>query len=134
MADLLEKVHERLDFHLGDSNMRRDRFLKGDMANGGGFVSIDVLLTFNRLKVLTTDTEVVAKAAEQSNVVELSEDRTSLKRKAPEPRSDSVPLTVFAETFPADTRWEQVRDASSTCGKVDYVRLRSPACEPHPCG
>jgi hypothetical protein len=52
---LKEKVKKQLEFYFSDANFRRDKFLR-EKANSDpdGYVPITVLLTFNRLKALTT--------------------------------------------------------------------------------
>jgi hypothetical protein len=123
------KILERIDFFFGDSNFRRDKFLRNEAANNPqGFVSIEVLLRFNTLRALTDSAEDVAAAAEKSDVVVVSDDRKSIRRKSAKVPSlvDSNVLSVFAKGIPAHVRWQQVREVfegAAGC-KVSYVKMR----------
>ena len=79
-ADVLSSVKDLVEFYFSDSNFRRDKFLQ-KAAEETGFVDIKTLLTFNKLKALTTDPAVVAEALATSETLELSEAKDSIKRK-----------------------------------------------------
>jgi len=128
-AALLAKVQERVDFFFGDVNFGRDRFLRNrTMAIPDRYIPISVILTFNTLKKLTVDTAVVVAAAKNSNIVEVNEAGVGLRRKVPfdaSTKDDEVKRRIYAAGFPGlNIRWEKVRDAFKSCGKVTYVRLR----------
>ena len=38
------------DFYFSDSNLRRDRFMKQTLDNDGGYLDLNLVLTFNRIK------------------------------------------------------------------------------------
>ena len=62
-AKLKKRLVRQIEFYFGDSNFRTDRFLSGKAKeNPEGYVSIELLLTFQRMKQLTTDVAVVAAA------------------------------------------------------------------------
>lgn len=118
MTDL-EKVKSMVEFYFSDAAYRRDRFLRAKAAenkDGCAFcvptarcgrsrltaprhaavVNIDVLLSFNKLKALTTSAEDVVKAVEDSSSVTLSEDRKAIRRTEPLPaQDDSKERTVY---------------------------------------
>ena len=125
-SDLLGKIRERVDFFFGDTNFRRDKFLREKAETGiERFVSISVLMTFNTLKALTSDASIVAKAVKDSNVVEVNEAGDSIRRKNPKlPAGSLNDLRVFAGEFPPDTHWKEVRQAFQKFGKVTFVQLR----------
>ena len=61
MSSDLDAIRKQVEFYFSDSNYRKDTFLKAAAeSDPDGFVAISVLLTFNRLKSLTTDVAVVA--------------------------------------------------------------------------
>ena len=75
-------VKEQLEFYFGDANFRRDKFLnRTTKESSDGFVPIATLLTFNKLKELTTDAAVVVDAVKDSEVVVVSESGLGIKRK-----------------------------------------------------
>jgi hypothetical protein len=81
MSDNTSAIKKQIEFYFSDSNYRKDTFLKAAAeSDPDGFVAISVLLTFNRLKALSTDISLVADAVRDSAVVVVSEDGTKLKR------------------------------------------------------
>lgn len=66
--DLDAKIVKQVEFYFSDSNIVKDKFLmEATKKNPEGFVPIETLLTFNRLKTLTTDKQVVANALKKSD-------------------------------------------------------------------
>ncbi|KAL1445137.1 hypothetical protein MTO96_029329 [Rhipicephalus appendiculatus] len=51
--DLQEKIIKQVNYYFGDVNLSRDMFLREKIDMGYGWVEIDVLLTFNKLRSLT---------------------------------------------------------------------------------
>jgi len=93
--------------------------------NPDGYIPISVLTTFNRLKQLTTDVAIIAEAVKNSDIVELSEDSTMLKRKWPLPEEDtSLPRSIYSKGWPEGTTIEKAAEFYAPHGKVLSVRLR----------
>jgi len=129
MADtdaLDTKILKQVDYYFGDSNYPKDKFLRNKAKeNPGGYIPLSVLTTFNRLKSLTTDPASIAKAIKSSTIVELNEDSTMLKRKAPLPEDDTSLLrTIYSKGWPVGATIEQVSSLFSAYGTVLSVRLR----------
>lgn len=55
-----------LQYYFGDANLARDKFLQEERNKDNGWVSLSVLLTFNRLKTLTEDSAVIMTALRKS--------------------------------------------------------------------
>jgi len=91
-------------------------------------VPISVLLTFNRLKALTTDVSVIVDAMKHSEVVDISDDGLKLKRNAELPLTDDSMLkTLYVKGFPTDdpeVTIESVTAQFNAYGKVNLVHLR----------
>lgn len=124
-------IQKQIEFYFSDSNFRNDKFLKEKAAEDGeGFVSIDVLLTFNKLKALTTDVAEIAKSVADSKTVVVSEDGLRLRRANALPEeNDSKEKTLYVKGFPegdegADVTIESVTEQFSTYGNILMVRLR----------
>lgn len=122
-------IRKQVEFYFGDSNYRRDSFLRAAAENDAdGFVPIKTLLTFNKLKKLTEDASAVATAVESSEEVELSEDKLSIRRKTPLPEEDlSKQRTVYVKGFdPEDdtATIDNIQEFFSRYGRVLYVRQR----------
>lgn len=131
MADTYDKdaIKRQVEFYFSDSNFRKDAFLKAQaQANPEGYVEIKVLLTFNKLKALTTDVAAVAESLKDSDVVDVSADGLSFKRSAELPANDdSGARTVYVKGYPVDDETvtiDSVKEQFSAYGKVLLVRLR----------
>eukprot|EP00938_MAST-03A_sp_MAST-3A-sp1_P003030 g3030.t1 len=125
--DISAKVKERVEFFFSDSNFMRDKFLKQKAReNKERYVDISILLKFNTLKALTTDEKVVAEAVKDSEVVEVNDSGSAIRRKSAEmPDERNInKRRVFVDGLPQDTKWTEVRDVFQTFGKVGYVQLR----------
>jgi La-related protein 7 len=112
---------------------------------------LDTFTKFNKLRKLTTDLSVVAKALKRSNMLELSADGASVRRKVPfqEPKDAdartvyvvrivlwlflikfSVKIELFCwpvdcsqESLPPDVTIEWMQQTFGVCGRVVYVSL-----------
>jgi hypothetical protein len=115
-----DKLRKQLEFYFSDSNFRRDKFMQEEAGKQAeGFIGIEVLLTFNRLKALLEgvddQTAGVVSALSGSEAIVVSEDGKSLRRKTPLPEVDnSAQRTVFAATFPKDAKLEEIQDCFQT--------------------
>lgn len=126
---LKKNIKRQIEFYFSDSNFRKDKFLKSQAElDPNGFVPISVLLTFNRLKALTTDVPLIVDAMKQSEVVDISDDGLKLKRNAELPANDNSMLkTLYVKGYPTDdpdVTIESVTAQFSTYGKVNLVHLR----------
>jgi hypothetical protein len=128
-AKLLADIKKQVEFYFSDSAYRRDNFLRTAISGSAdGFCPIKTLLTFNKLKNLTTDAAVVAEAVKDSQSVSLNDDKTGIKRAEPLPDvDDSANRTLYAKGFPtddADVTLESVTNLFAPFGKLNYVKLR----------
>lgn len=124
-----EAIKKQVEFYFSDSNYRKDTFLKAAAeSDPDGFVAISVLLTFNRLKSLTTDVAKIADAVEDSDEVVLSADKKKIKRSRPLPEHDeSAGRSLYVKGFPTDdaeVTIDSIGNMFSTYGKVLYVKMR----------
>lgn len=124
-----EAIKKQVEFYFSDSNFRKDVFLKNAaQADPCGYVPIETLLTFNRLKALTTDPAVVADCLKHSDAVDVSEDGLKIKRSSELPENDnSAANTLYVKGYPtddADVTIDSVSKQFSEFGKVCLVHLR----------
>lgn len=134
-----------MDFYFGAANWRRDKFLQGEAAKDPeGYVPLTVLLTFNKLKKLTTDSAIVVKALEQaphSTLLTLNADKTAVKRTVASipatgaeggdaASDDSDKRTLFVDGIPkvptdgaAEVTVDDIVSIFKALGPVDFVRL-----------
>ena len=76
---------------------------------------MDVLLTFNRLKNLTTDKDVISKAVKssESGLIEVSVDNSKIRRHPDKPLPEAfkqqfIDKTVYVKGFPKDTTLDEL--------------------------
>jgi hypothetical protein len=117
--------------------LRKDKFLKEKIAEKEGWVDIETLLTFNRLKALAGDSiSVVAEALKKNvigredSVLELNEEGTSVRRTVPveelteEQRKELDTRTIHFKGIPSDATLDEIRVFCSQYGKVETVEMR----------
>lgn len=124
-----ELIKKQVEFYFSDSNFRKDTFLRAAAeTDPEGFVPIAVLLTFNRLKSLSSDANVIAAALKDSDAVVVSEDNLKIRRAQPLPETDcSKECTLYVKGFPvddSDVTIESITKQFSKYGHVNMVRLR----------
>jgi len=85
MASMEDQIRKQVEFYFSDSNYPKDKFLRAQAAqNEEGYIPLDVLSTFQRLKKLTTEKTVIAEALKKSpenQSYELNPEGTMVKRK-----------------------------------------------------
>lgn len=82
--DLINKIKSQVEFYLSDENLAEDAFLlKHIRRNKMGFVSIKLLSSFKRVKFLTKDWRVTLHALRFSDLLEVNEEGTKVRRKIP---------------------------------------------------
>jgi len=130
------KIMTQLEYYFGSFNIKKDKFLAEQIANNtDGWVTLDTMLKFNRLSRLSEDKQVIASAVRKfnSDVVEVNEDGTSIRRVPANPAPDSLDAlkkesafrTVYVKGFPTETTtMNDVLDFIETYGKTDNVILR----------
>ncbi|XP_050083450.1 la protein homolog [Anopheles aquasalis] len=102
-------IIRQLEYYFGDANLLRDKFLKEKIKEDDGWVTLDVLLSFKRLKALSEDKKVIVDAIEKSSegLIEVSEDREKLRRHPERPlpeldeetRKEIYTRTVYVKGF-----------------------------------
>lgn len=111
-VDLNTKILKQVEFYFGDANLPRDKFLRGLVEkDAGGWVPLDVVASFTRMKALTEDLHVIKAAlAQASQVVELNEDKTCVRRPTPIPESkDVIPRSLYVKGFPTLVTLDQLQ-------------------------
>uniref|UniRef100_A0A8B9D5A0 La-related protein 7 n=1 Tax=Anser cygnoides TaxID=8845 RepID=A0A8B9D5A0_ANSCY len=71
VKQVLADIAKQVDFWFGDVNLHKDRFLREQIEKSrDGYVDISLLVSFNKMKKLTTDGKLIARAVKSSSVVE----------------------------------------------------------------
>ncbi|KOC63739.1 La protein like protein [Habropoda laboriosa] len=92
-SELLEKIKNQVEFYFGDVNMQRDKFLIEQTKLDNGWVPMSVMLNFKMLTSISKDIDVILKAIESSEFMEISEDKKKIRR------SPNHPLPVYNEEY-----------------------------------
>jgi len=68
----MEKIKEQIEFYFSDSNYSRDCFLQEIASKNNGYVPIETILSFQRMKALSATPEQVLAAVKNSPLVEVN--------------------------------------------------------------
>lgn len=125
----LSPIRRQLEYYFSDSNLPRDKFLRAKTEeNEDGFVDIDTLLTFTRLKSLSATATSVAAAVSDSSLLALSPDSTRIRRTTPLPsQSHFKTRAVFAKGWVPGSEPPSIDELTALfnpSGKVLSVRVR----------
>ncbi|XP_072033516.1 lupus La protein homolog [Amphiura filiformis] len=133
-SDLEKKIIRQIEYYFGDANLSRDRFLQGQVKEDDGWVPLETMIRFNRLKVLATDYEVItgALAKSQSGLMEVSEDKQKIRRSVEKPipndttevRLEVKKRTIYCKGFNPDDSLDTVQTFLDTYGKVEHIQMR----------
>eukprot|EP01113_Clastostelium_recurvatum_P046828 TRINITY_DN8264_c1_g1_i1.p1 TRINITY_DN8264_c1_g1~~TRINITY_DN8264_c1_g1_i1.p1 ORF type:complete len:445 (-),score=116.63 TRINITY_DN8264_c1_g1_i1:17-1351(-) len=130
--DLSAQVQALIEFYFGDANFSKDRFLhKKAQENAEGWVDLNLIMTFNKLKGLTTDPSVVRQAIRASQLVELDPTDQRVRRAVPLPEANKADeLTIYVENIPLTSTHDELTTTFGQHGKVTYVSIPKTKEEP----
>jgi len=128
-GSLLALIRQQVEYYFSDDNLPKDVFLLKQIEKDKtkeGFVSLKVIAGFPKMKRLTHDLGAIREAVEQSDVVLLSSDGLSVKRKVPLvlPEDTTEKRTLYVTRLPKDCDRESLMLVFSDFGTV--VRLDLP--------
>lgn len=87
-------------------------------------IPLKEFLKFNRIKQLTDNEDDIATALKNSELLQLSEDGSKVRRTTePIERSNCEQCTIYVESLPPKADHDWVRNVFSAYGKVAYVSL-----------
>lgn len=119
----LNTILKQMHFYFSDSNLSKDRFLANRLQESE-YVDLDVFLTFNKISKLTSSVEEIAKALKKSDLLELNEDCTKVKRTTPHKiKTNEDECIIYVQTIQPDTTHEWLTNVFSEFGKVEYVSI-----------
>lgn len=73
-------VYDFREYYFSEKNLQKDAYLR-HMMNGAGWVDLDVICAFPRVKTLGVNRDDVARAMVTSDIVEMTEDGQKLRAK-----------------------------------------------------
>ncbi|XP_077473727.1 lupus La protein isoform X2 [Stigmatopora argus] len=134
MSPIELKVVRQVEYYFGDHNLPRDRFLKEQLKLDDGWVPLETMLKFNRLKSLTSDAEIIVSALQKSNsgLLEINEDKTKIRRSPEKPLpeindeyKDAVKhKSVYMKGFPLATTLDEIQEWLNAKGNVENILMR----------
>uniref|UniRef100_A0AC34FMT1 Uncharacterized protein n=1 Tax=Panagrolaimus sp. ES5 TaxID=591445 RepID=A0AC34FMT1_9BILA len=129
-----KKIVQQIEYYFGDINLYKDRFLKEYLKRStGGWLPIDRLITFKHLKEITTDPKEIIRATKNgSELVELSDNEESVRRRRDKPEGDHDAVlaeykkrSVYVGNFPLSTKFDEIKnDYLALYGKVPSFVMR----------
>ncbi|XP_070613972.1 la-related protein 7 isoform X2 [Erythrolamprus reginae] len=126
VKQVLADIAKQVDFWFGDVNLHKDKFLREQIEKSrDGYVDISLLISFNKMKKLTTDRKLIARAVKNSSVVELDLEGIRIRRRQPlgdEPK-DVDSRTVYVELLPKNVNHSWIERVFGKCGNVVYVSI-----------
>ncbi|XP_071103485.1 lupus La protein-like isoform X1 [Haliotis cracherodii] len=134
-ASALEtKIINQIEYYFGDINLPRDRFLQDQITQDDGWVTLETMLKFNRLKKLSDDHDVICAALKKSasGLIEVAEDKTKIRRSPSKPIPDNTKerreevsaRSVYAKGFPEDQTLDQLQEFFNKQGQVESISMR----------
>ncbi|NWR76477.1 LARP6 protein, partial [Centropus unirufus] len=85
---LVRRIVSQVEFYFSDENLAKDAFLlKHVQKNKMGFVSIKLVTSFKKVKYLTRDWRLTLYALQFSHHLEVNEEGTKVRRRAPIPEA-----------------------------------------------
>ncbi|NXD86388.1 LARP7 protein, partial [Halcyon senegalensis] len=126
VKQVLADIAKQVDFWFGDVNLHKDRFLREQIEKSrDGYVDISLLVSFNKMKKLTTDGKLIARAVKSSSVVELDLEGTRIRRRQPlgEQPKDVDSRTVYVELLPKNVSHSWIERVFGKCGNVVYISI-----------
>ncbi|XP_006127345.2 la-related protein 6-like [Pelodiscus sinensis] len=139
-AQLVRRIVSQVEFYLSDENLAKDAFLlKHVQKNKLGFVSIKLLTSFKKVKYLTRDWRVTLHALQFSELLEVNEEGTKVRRKIPIPESllsippsklllawNLLPLEQGASPLLQKSFIETITKMFSPFGAITSIRILRP--------
>ena len=77
-----------MEYYFGNKNFYQDNFLlkHQEKFKNKRFIPIDLILTFNKMKQLTQSVDKIVQVLENSDVVDISDDKKQIRKRSFNPR------------------------------------------------
>lgn len=103
---VMQKIREQIEYYFGDVNLSRDKFLQEQMKLDDNWIPMTVMVRFKRLAALSDNADVILKALEPSEMIEVSADKKKIRRAGTIPefteewKQEQEARTVYMKGFP----------------------------------
>ncbi|EPS36625.1 hypothetical protein H072_9828 [Dactylellina haptotyla CBS 200.50] len=132
-SDDPKEIVKQVEFYFADSNLRYDKFLYGLVGEENKWVDIALVAGFNRMRRFK-NLENIKKALEESELMEMNEEKTKMRRKKamvmmkdPKTVDKAIVRSIYAKGFGVETKTTQFdleKFFEGTGVQVNAVRLR----------
>ncbi|KAI0228353.1 Lupus La protein [Lamellibrachia satsuma] len=137
LSALDKKIVKQIEYYFGDMNLPRDNFLREEIKKENGWVCLETMVKFNRLKQLTADYNIITTALKASGTtfIQVSEDNEKIRRNPDLPvpefnkerNEDLKARSLYAKGFPLDITLDGLIEFFEKFGKVDQIQMRKDA-------
>ncbi|KAF8766290.1 hypothetical protein HU200_007806 [Digitaria exilis] len=128
--ELRDQIVKQVEYYFSDENLPTDEFmLKYVKKNKKGFVPIEIIASFRRMKKLVQDITVIAAALRTSPKLVVSPDGKRVRRLHPLQHNelrDSKKSTVLVENLPPGFSLESIQEKFGTVGKIVNITIIDP--------
>jgi len=97
------RICRQIEFYFGDFNIPFDTFILKECESNGGWFPVSHFTKFKKLQQMECDMAQIIEACAESEILELNEEQTMVKRKKPAPEKAWVHArTIQASGFPKE--------------------------------
>jgi len=126
--ELISKIVTQVEYYFSDENLIKDEFiLKHIRRNKDGFISLKLLSSFRKVKVITKNCKLVAHCVKVgSKKLQLNDTETKIRRKTPLPalEGDKHSRTIIAYNIPMGTdNIDSISKEFSPFGDIALIRI-----------
>lgn len=126
------KIIRQVEYYFGDLNLTKDKFMQEEIQKEEGWVSVETLVKFNRLKQLSADHSVILTCLKRStnDLLEIDEEKQRVRRTKALPENPSEfettlkQNTLYVKGFPEKMSLDDLQTFFETHGKVLQVFMR----------
>lgn len=124
------KILRQVEFYFSDSNLLNDRFLFTTQSANEGWVPIESISQFQRMRKYRPISLIVEALRESKELLEVSKDGEMVRRKVPLPSNhNQVQLgiakrSIVAEKFPEDITLDQLLEFFGKFAPINQVRMK----------
>ncbi|GFS60891.1 lupus La protein [Trichonephila clavipes] len=133
ISELEQKIIRQVEYYFGNYNLSKDKFLKEQITLDDGWVPLETLVKFNRLKSLTEDFDTICTALKKSpnELIEISEDSTKIRRRVEKPlpegsylsEDDVEDRTLYVKGFNRNNTLDELLEFFKNY-KVEHVFMK----------
>lgn len=129
---LNEKIIRQVEYYFGDLNLSKDKFMQEEIQKDNGWIGLETLVKFNRLKQLSSDFDVIISALKEStnDLLEIDNEKKLIRRAKPLPENLSEfettlkANTVYVKGFPEAMTLDELIAFFEPYGKILQVFMR----------